>query len=299
MARLTLEEFEHKFQDYLEKLKVVEYTKLNRVYQDISNLLTSAINELDGDLSSLRRSQLNKFLGGVAKTQKKMMDASISKHLDRMEPFAGFSYQVEAAVLYGATGATILHSTKAKAIYQAAIERPIGATGDLLEPFVKNLSASQVSIVEKTLRKAHVNGWTSQETLRTLKGSKAQGYADGLMSRLGKQTAVVVRTSMQHLNNSARQTVWGENADIIKAYQWVSTLDDRTSEICQDLDGQIFPIDEGPMPPAHPNCRSTTVAVLDDAFSDLSEGRVRSSEDGYVDADITYKEWLTAEGYDE
>lgn len=298
MPRKTLEQFEVKFQEYLEQLKVAEYTKLNKVYQDISRLLTSAVNELDGDISTLRRAQLNKFLGGIARSQKAMLDKALDGYLDRMEPFAGFSYQIEASLVYEVTRATILNSTKARAVYQAAIQRPIGATGDLLQPFVKNLSASQVSAVEKTLRKAHVNGWTSRETLTVLKGTKANDYADGLMSRLGKQTATVVRTSMQHINNSARQTLWGDNSDIIKSYQWVSTLDGRTSEICQDLDGEEFKIDDGPLPPAHPNCRSTTIAVLDDAFSELSGGRTRSSEDGYIDADTTYPEWLAANGGD-
>lgn len=52
--------------------------------------------------------------------------------------------------------------------------------------------------------------------------------------------------------------------------KWVATNDERTSEICEDLDGQEVPVDEqfesieGPLdgPPAHPNCRSTMVLVF-------------------------------------
>lgn len=292
MARRSMEEFQHQFQAYLELLKVAEYTKLNKVYQDIGKLLTSAVNELGKDISELRRAELNKFLSSVAKQQKKMMDAAIKSHIERLTLFAGYSYQIEASLLRSTTLAAISHQAKAKAVYQAALTRPLGATGDLLEPFIKNLTPSQVTLVQKTLRKAHVNGWTSRETLQVLKGTAANKFADGLMSRLGKQTATVVRTSMQHLNNSARQTMWAENSDIISSYRWVSTLDDRTSEECQELDGQVFPIDDGPIPPAHPNCRSTTVAVLDPAFAALSEGATRSSASGYVPLDMTYPEWL-------
>ena len=49
---------------------------------------------------------------------------------------------------------------------------------------------------------------------------------------------------------------------MIKGVAWVSTLDGRTSPICQARDGIVFPVSSGPRPPAHPNCRSTTAPVL-------------------------------------
>src|SRR3546814_15905752 len=62
------------------------------------------------------------------------------------------------------------------------------------------------------------------------------------------------------------------NADLVKRYRWVSTLDDRTSEICQSLDGTEWPVGEGPLPPILPNCRSRIVPVLDERFAFLREG---------------------------
>ena len=292
MARRTLQQFEEKFQDYLELLKTAEYAKLNRVYQQIGTLLASALNELDGDISALRRSQLEQFLRSIRPQQVKLINAMIKKHKETLVSFAGYSYQIEASILAATTGATIVHAAKARAVYQAALTRPLGATGDMLESFIDNLTAHQVGVVEKTLRKAHVNGWTTQQTVRLLKGTKKLNYADGLMSKMGKQTATVVRTSMQHVNNAARQVVWAENDDIIKGYRWVSTLDSRTSQTCQDLDGEVFDVGEGPLPPAHPNCRSTTVAELDNRFAELSEGRTRSSVDGYVPFNTKYSDWV-------
>ena len=87
------------------------------------------------------------------------------------------------------------------------------------------------------------------------------------------------------------------NADIVEGYRWVSTLDSRTSELCQSLDGQRFDLGEGPMPPAHPNCRSTVVPVtktfreLGIDLPELPEG-TRASIGGQVPASLTYFEWL-------
>lgn len=55
--------------------------------------------------------------------------------------------------------------------------------------------------------------------------------------------------------------------------QWVAFSDDRSSEECEDLDGDIVGLNEdfstsagqgfsGPRPPAHPNCRSTIVLIF-------------------------------------
>lgn len=292
MGRRTLQQFEEKFQDYLELLKTAEYTKLNRVYQDLGRLLTSAVNELDGPISDLRRTQLEAWLRSLRPRQERLIEGMLNKHRETLTNFAGYSYQIEASILAAETGAAIAHASKARAIYQAALQRPLGATGDLLESWVGNLKPYQVTTVEKVLRKAHVNGWTNQQTTQVLRGTRKLNYADGLMSRFGKQTKTVVRTSMQHVNSSARQVVWAENDDVVIGYRWVSTLDSRTSEICQDLDGEVFKTGEGPLPPAHPNCRSTTVAELDPVFAELSEGRTRASRVGYIPYDMKYPEWL-------
>ena len=57
-----------------------------------------------------------------------------------------------------------------------------------------------------------------------------------------------------------------QETDLVEEYEYVAVLDDRTSEICADMDGKRFPKKEyAPgvtAPPMHPNCRSTTVAVI-------------------------------------
>ena len=54
--------------------------------------------------------------------------------------------------------------------------------------------------------------------------------------------------------------------------RWDAHLDNRTSEVCNHLDGQTIGLDEKfkhngqefDIPPAHPNCRSTLIFVEDD-----------------------------------
>jgi len=85
---------------------------------------------------------------------------------------------------------------------------------------------------------------------------------------------------------------WEANQAVVDGYRWVSTLDGVTTAQCRTLDGKNFDVGSGPMPPIHIGCRSTTVAELREDLAFLSEGRTRSSKDGYVNANETYYSWL-------
>jgi len=45
-----------------------------------------------------------------------------------------------------------------------------------------------------------------------------------------------------------------------------SVIDDRTSEICKELDGKIRDLRKDQLPPMHPNCRSVIEPILDPDF---------------------------------
>lgn len=82
----------------------------------------------------------------------------------------------------------------------------------------------------------------------------------------------------------------------VERYVIVATLDSRTSDICQGMDGKVFKMSEYEAgvtaPPFHVNCRSCTCPYFDDEFANGK--RAARGEDGktyYVPADMTYKEW--------
>lgn len=171
-----------------------------------------------------------------------------------------------------------------------AVRGPSG--GKLLETFLADYTSAQKAAVGGAIRQGFFEGRTNQEIVQTIRGTKAAKYRDGILAISKRQADAVVRTSVQHVSSIARLETFRANDDVIVAYEWVSTLDARTSAICQSLSGQRFKVGEGPMPPAHINCRSTTVPVLDERFSFLQEGATRASTFGPVDQDETYFSWL-------
>ena len=110
----------------------------------------------------------------------------------------------------------------------------------------------------------------------------------------------LVRTEANFVANQGHKEAY-EDAEIEK-YQFVGTLDNRTSPMCQELDGKIFPLEKAKVgvnyPPIHPWCRSTTVAYFDDEDDELvkklRKRRARDPETGkayLVPVDTTYEQW--------
>lgn len=107
--------------------------------------------------------------------------------------------------------------------------------------------------------------------------------------------ARLVRTESAHI--AAEATYDGYKASgVVKQYQFLATLDMRTSAICQSMDNKIIDLSDKEIgtnwPPLHANCRSTTVAYFDDE-EDPGE-RIARDSDGhvyYVPGDMTYEQW--------
>ena len=93
-------------------------------------------------------------------------------------------------------------------------------------------------------------------------------------------------------------------------YEVLATLDSITSEICREMDGKVFDLNDYEVgvsaPPFHPHCRTVIVPAFDDDF-DIGERAARDADGKtyYVPDDITYPEWKKAfvdgehEGYTE
>lgn len=103
----------------------------------------------------------------------------------------------------------------------------------------------------------------------------------------------LVRTETAYVYEQASLKAYEECG--IEKYEFLATLDNKTSKPCQELDGKRFYIKDAVpgknYPPMHPNCRSTTVAAFDD---DKVTRRLAKNESGRyyeVPSDMTYPEW--------
>ena len=108
------------------------------------------------------------------------------------------------------------------------------------------------------------------------------------------QAGRLVMTESAYFASVSQQSAF--NALGVKQYQIVATLDERTSEVCQTMDGQVFPMKEYAAgvtaPPFHPWCRSVTAPHFE-ALEGIGE-RAARDEAGqvyYVPRSMKYDEW--------
>lgn len=107
----------------------------------------------------------------------------------------------------------------------------------------------------------------------------------------------LVRTEAAFIAEQATKKSYDENN--IKKYEYLATLDLRTSLICQELDGKVFDVKDAVTgvnyPPMHAHCRSTTIPKIewDGEEDEIGERISRDPITGmnnYID-DINYPEW--------
>jgi SPP1 gp7 family putative phage head morphogenesis protein len=179
----------------------------------------------------------------------------------------------------------------------AAIMNSRPFEGELLKDWWSGLTSSTQDKIARQLQIGITEGETNAQIIRRLVGTGAARFEDGTFGGLRRNVSAIVQTASNHMSTQAREMTYEANADIVKGVQIVATLDTRTTEICMSEDGKVYPVGEGPRPPFHFNCRTTTVPVLRSLRElgipvDSVAPSTRASMTGQVPAKQTYNQWL-------
>jgi SPP1 gp7 family putative phage head morphogenesis protein len=282
----------------LERLKTSMVQDILASEVKVERAIAQTLRDLESDLlSDLTRRDLDRLLDDLRQKQLEIYAEQTKRLVDKLKDTATFSAEREAGVLDSWVTRLADESDKfivpsASAVWKTVESRPVRATGQLLEGFVEGHSLASIKRVEGAIRNGWAEGKTNGQLVREVLGTKKANYKDGLAMTNRREAETVVRTAVQHVANTARQATWEANKDVVKGYVWIATLDSVTTTACRSLDQQKFLLGKGPVPPLHPNCRSTTIADLGPAFDILSKGATRSSVDGYVPAKMSYYDWL-------
>jgi len=278
----------------LERLKQGEHKKFAPFLKRIEKGIRKRLSDEGETITSKKR--LNALLADVTSLQKAIYD-DYNKQLAldlgeigfQQGVFESASYE-KVVVGYQSTIPTAEQALIAIRVNPMQMQNYSGK--QLLEPFIKDWSTTQTQLVNNTIQQGFYQGQTNSEITRRIRGTKASNFNDGELAKVNRSNRTIVRTAVQHSSTQARQLTMKQNSDLIKGYQWVSTLDSKTSDQCTALDGRRFNMEEGPLPPIHPNCRSTTTPVLSEKFDFLDKGATRASVDGQVSTKETYFSWL-------
>ena len=225
----------------------------------------------------------------IIATQTEQRDQEFEEWLDFAEYEAEFNGDLLDNVRVGSSIPT--RGQLFTAMTTEFLEIP-GSPGYPLYRMLKEFDDSVLNLVSNQVRDAAALGYSNRELANKIRE---------IAPSLGRRAETIARTATNHVSNQTRKLSMQENDDVIDGYEWVATLDSRTSLVCAARDGQIYrDLDKDPKPPAHFNCRSTITMVVNPEydlaqFGTIPEGtRPNKGPVGArnLPASTTFNDWL-------
>lgn len=175
--------------------------------------------------------------------------------------------------------------------------------GAVLNDWFRGVADDAAGQLTKQVNVGIASGESFDGIMRRVRGSPdfRETFGDSTVGRMNRNARSVVRTATSHVASQAKEETYKANVDVVDRVQIVATLDGNTTEICISLDGKVYPVGEGPRPPFHWGCRTTTVPVtkswkelLGDKAALLGDAPPgeRASMNGMVSDKLTYQDWL-------
>ena len=242
----------------------------------------------------------------------KLKNASARVHIDRLEAIRmQMAQHIEKLAAKGNARLTdvlrdIYPDAQMRTAYE--VQKKKG-----FEPFARIPEAD----VDRILKKPWVSDglnfsdriWRDKERLlNTLQGELTRGLIRGepygkiaqrIAGRMGvarSAAARLVETEAAFFSSKGQLDAFRDLG--VEQYEFVATLDSRTSATCREMDGKVLPLSEFKpgitAPPLHCHCRSTTCPYFDDEFTEGETRAARDPETGktvQVDSRLTYENW--------
>lgn len=320
---------QQKGKEYYETLERQYKAAMDAVEADISKwyIRLADNNELtaEGARKLLKRGELKEFKWGLeeyikrgkenaidGRWIKELENASAKVHITRLEAIKTHVRQhieeLYASEQKGLTGH--LRGVYERGYYHTAydIHKGLGVAWniDAINPKVVDKILSNPWALDKKVFSSRIwehktkliNSVQTELTQAVLTGKSPQRSIQDIVKAFGvskSQASCLVMTETAAIAQLSKRDCYDDLG--VEKYEIIATLDLKTSEICQEMDGKVFDTKDRIVgvtcAPFHPRCRTTDCPYFDDEFEHMFE-RAARDENGqvyYVPADLTYKDW--------
>ena len=118
-------------------------------------------------------------------------------------------------------------------------------------------------------------------------------FVDGKVKNAKNAAGRLVMTEAAYFGSAAQKDCFNDLD--VEFFEIIATLDQKTSDICQDMDGKHFPMSDYEIgttaPPFHVWCRSCTAPWFEDDDDSMRAARDEDGKTYYVPASMKYKDW--------
>lgn len=245
-------------QVYLEGVKLAAYdeTEIEERARAVEAEIIGLIAGLGvASMSELTVKRLNNFVRRIRKS----VGIEFRKLARAVQSFTRNFYEVENTI-----HRELLRNTRENPVnFQGVLRdirkrienRVVPGVGVETKRLFPNMLRSLENELSRLIRSGYANALSVEEMISELLGAgreKLRGWS-GKIRRNGRNG---LNTMLQHISTNMGAF---NQAQVFNRYQWVSVIDDVTTDICTRRDGRVYVYGKGPLPPAHYNCRSTVV----------------------------------------
>jgi len=261
--RITLEEFIEKAKDNVDGRWTRE---LNNIYY------RARISRLEALLTQIRQ-EIEMLAGGMQEGTKNLLSTTYT------DTYYRTLYEIQKGTGIGVSFARVDKEALNKVLH----------TKWLGENYSERIWRNRDKLVmelQTKLSQAFIRGDSVERTSKVLAERMEVSFSNAVR---------IIRTESSFI---VHQATWDsyKTSGVVEKYEYLATLDDRTSEICRSMDGRVFKLSEKEVgvnyPPLHPNCRSTVVPYFNDD-EDVGKRIAKDEKKGvyYVPGNMTYREW--------
>lgn len=209
------------------------------------------------NLGNLSKADLSKFMRTLRTRLFDVFGKEDKRFQSTMRTLADIETEIFKKVFRENLGERIA-SPNLKKQFATVRNRDIAATGTDMAKAARTFRNSAVAEIEKVIRRGYIDKQAVQEILSAIRGLKSLGYRNGVLSKISAWADSYSNTVTQHVGSVVKHDMAER---YYSEYDWISVLDESTTDICTERAGNRYRFGEGPIPPAHYGCRSEIVPV--------------------------------------
>ena len=161
-----------------------------------------------------------------------------------------------------------------RALESKELEVPVGPRSLTMAQALREFERGQTQLIRRILQDGILAGESIPDMTSRIKRLGT--------TRSANQIEALTRTLVNFASSQAQDAFMTANSSVFDGEEWTAVLDTRTTDLCAGRDGNIYPIGQGPKPPAHWNCRSRRLPVIKSDFQKSSQQSDRENFDHWL-----------------
>lgn len=246
-------------QIYIEGLKEQQTRLADTAFRVMETEIHAAINGLQVEnVGDLTQAQLRKLLKQLRDIQNDFYSAAVRRLIAFIADWLVYEVKETPALLADSSN-PIVPIGSASSLWASISKETMGATGGDIMALLAGLAPYAVRDLSNRVRAGVADNMKLREFTASIVGTESLNRRDGVFTRHQSAIRAAYNTSLQQVITQLRDKAYELITD---RYMWNSVIDGATTDVCRGRNGRTFLRGKGPLPPAHYNCRSSTVPIF-------------------------------------